>query len=278
MAKNSYTVRVAGGKKVALSKIDTSFTAGLDKAAAPKELEALRAELERLQELLFAAHTHSLLIVLQGMDTSGKDGAIRGALGGFNPQGCRVETFKVPTAEELGHDFLWRVHKVTPVLGQVTIFNRSHYEDVLVVRVHNLVEQKVWQKRYDHINRFEELLTDSNTIVVKFFLHISKQEQEERLLAREADTEKAWKLSVGDWQQREYWSDYQRAYEDALTQCSTNHAPWHVVPADKKWFRNVAIAKTLVEMLSSYESCWKKKLAMESKARLAELKAYREQK
>ncbi len=276
MAKtNLYATPIAPGKKVSLSKIDSNFSADLNKAQGEEKLAALGEELNRLQELLYAASTHALLIVLQGMDTSGKDGAIRHVMKFFNPQGCRVESFKVPTSEELAHDFLWRVHKVTPARGQITVFNRSHYEDVLVTRVHKLIEKNVWKKRYEQINEFEELLTENKTIVVKFFLHISKDEQEERLLAREAETEKAWKLSTGDWEQRKFWDNYQRAYEDALSECSTPAAPWFIVPANKKWFRNIAVAQTLVEMLRGYESEWERVLSVQSKARLEELKKYR---
>lgn len=275
--KNSYAVRIAPGKKPALSKIATGAPGGLAKEAAGEKLRALGQELKRLQELLYAAGTHSLLLVLQGTDTSGKDGAIRGVMDFVNPQGCRVENFKVPGSEELAHDFLWRVHRVTPARGMIAVFNRSHYEDVLAVRVQKLAAEEVWQARYGQINDFEKLLAQNNTLIVKCFLHISKSEQEERLLEREAETEKAWKLSVGDWQQRRFWDDYQTAYADALGKCSREHAPWFIVPSDKKWFRNLAVAQVLVEALKPHEKEWMKVLRKRSEASLAELKAYREQ-
>jgi len=215
-------------------------------------------------------------VVLQGRDTSGKDGTLKAVGGVMNSVGIRIASFKVPTAEEVAHDFLWRIHSQTPRKGEVTFFNRSHYEDVLVVRVHKLVPEEVWKRRYNHINAFEELLTDSGTIVVKFYLHISKGEQEQRLLEREADASKAWKLSPGDWQEREFWSDYTRAYEDALSKCATERAPWYIVPADQKWYRNLAIAETLVETLRPYRARWEKKLAAygeEQKAALIALRA-----
>lgn len=272
----AYATPVMPGKKVSLHKIDAAFTADLDKARAETELQAVGAELNRLQALLYAADTHALLIVLQGMDTAGKDGTIRHVTKFFNPQGCRIESFKVPTPQERAHDFLWRVHKVAPARGQITVFNRSHYEDVLAARVLNLVPEKIWRKRYNQINEWEELLLENNTLIVKFFLHISPQEQEKRLLAREAEPEKAWKLSVADWENRKLWDDYQRAYEDALSACSTRDAPWHVIPADKKWFRNLAVAQALIEKLQAYESQWKEVLDAQSKARVDELKAFRE--
>lgn len=273
--KMNYAIPVKPGKKLQLSKIETSPHTDLTKEIASEKLAAMGEELNHLQELLYAAGSHSLLVVLQGMDTSGKDGAIRGVMKYFNPQGCRVESFKVPTSEELAHDFLWRVHKVTPPRGMIGVFNRSHYEDVVVVRVQKIVPPEIWKARYEQINNFENLLTQSNTIIVKTFLHISKDEQEKRLLAREAEIEKAWKLAVNDWEQRKLWSDYQSANQDALTQCSTPAAPWHVLPSDKKWFRNLALAEVLVEALKPYEKEWRGVLQARSKKSLAELKAYR---
>ena len=271
----SYATRIEPGTRVRLQDHDPAATAGLDKKAGRERFEELNAELDVLQEELHAAGTHSVLMVLQGMDTSGKDGAIRNVMTNLNPQGVRVESFKVPTDEDLAHDFLWRVHKVTPGKGMFGIFNRSHYEDVLVVRVHDLVPREVWKQRYEQINAFESLLAASGTIVLKFFLHISKEEQEERLRAREQEVGKAWKLSAGDWREREHWDAYQEAYEDALGRCSTDAAPWYVVPADKKWFRNLAITETLVETLRPYRESWKQALEEMSRARLAELAAYR---
>jgi PPK2 family polyphosphate:nucleotide phosphotransferase len=187
-----------------------------------------------------------------------------------------VASFKVPTPEELAHDFLWRVHKQTPERGQVVIFNRSHYEDVLAARVHDLAPKSVWSQRFDQINAFERLLTDNQTILVKCFLHISKDEQEERLLAREEETVKAWKLAVKDWQEREHWDKYRKAYEDALEKCSTDHAPWHVIPADQKWFRNLAVSEILVKTLNRYRTDWEAKLEDVSRTALASLREARE--
>ncbi len=272
-----YTHRVKPGSSVKLKDHDAGDTAGLDKAAGQARFAELNGELDALQEEMYAAGRNSVLMILQGMDTSGKDGAIRAVMANLNPQGCRVESFKVPTEHELAHDFLWRVHRVTPELGMVGVFNRSHYEDVLVVRVHDLVPRDVWKQRYEQINAFESLLAASGTIVLKFFLHISKEEQEERLLAREKEVGKAWKLSAGDWREREHWDAYQEAYEDALGRCSTAVAPWHIVPADKKWFRNLAITETLVETLRPYRPAWKQALEEMSRARLAELAALRQQ-
>ena len=274
--KTHYAIKVKTDKKLQLSKFETDASGGLTKETAPEKLEKLGEELNQLQELLYAASTHSLLVVLQGMDTSGKDGAIRGVMKFVNPQGCRVNTFKVPTSEELAHDFLWRIHNVTPSRGVIGVFNRSHYEDVLVVRVQKLVPTAVWKARYDHINNFENTLAADKTIIVKAFLHISKDEQERRLLAREADVEKAWKLAVNDWRQREWWDDYQSAYQDALARCSTPAAPWFIIPADRKWFRNLALAEVLVEALRPYEGQWRGVLDKRSKKSLEELKAYRD--
>jgi PPK2 family polyphosphate:nucleotide phosphotransferase len=270
-----YAARIEPGTRVHLKDHDPAESGGLDKEAGVKRFEELNAELDVMQEELHAAGVNSVLMVLQGMDTSGKDGAIRAVMRNLNPQGVRVESFKVPTDEELAHDFLWRVHKVTPGKGQFGVFNRSHYEDVLVVRVHGLVPEKVWQARYDHINHFEALLADSGTIILKFFLHISKKEQEERLHEREEEVGKAWKLSAGDWREREKWDAYQEAYEDALSRCSTEAAPWYVVPADRKWFRNLAITETLVDTLRTHRKRWNDALEELSQAKLAELAAYR---
>jgi PPK2 family polyphosphate:nucleotide phosphotransferase len=272
-----YTFKVAPGTKVKLADYDASYDAGLDKAAGKARFAELNAELDALQEELYAAGTHAVLMVLQGMDTSGKDGAIRHVLQSVDPQGCRVESFKVPTEEELAHDFLWRVHKAAPRRGMFGVFNRSHYEDVLVVRVHKLVPKDTWRARYEQINNFEALLAANDTIILKFFLHISKDEQEERLRAREEDVTKAWKLSAGDWRERELWDEYQAAYEDALSKCSTKAAPWYIVPANRKWFRNLAISEALVGALRDYRPAWRAALDAMSQERLAELKAMREQ-
>lgn len=268
--------RVEPGTKVKLQDIQPRQDGGLEKEEGAAQLDELLKEIDLVQEELYAAGTHSLLIVFQGMDTAGKDGAIRGVLSPADPQGCHVTSFKVPTEEEREHDFLWRVHKAAPRQGMIGVFNRSHYEDVLVVRVHELVPEGVWKRRYEHINAFEELLADSNTIILKFFLHISREEQEQRLLEREKEPEKAWKLAVGDWKERLLWDDYQQAYEDALTECSTKTAPWYIIPSDRKWFRNLAVAQVLVEELEPYRKLWKEKLHGMSEAGRAELTAYRE--
>ena len=269
------TIKVDPGDKVRLAKTDTDRDGGLSKSAGNERLDALSEQLGELQELLFAAHRHAVLIVLQGMDTSGKDGTIKHVMSHVNPLGCRVEAFKVPTEEELAHDFLWRVHKVTPARGMMTIFNRSHYEDVVVVRVHDLVPKSVWEARYDHIVDFERMLADHGTLILKFFLHISREVQEERLLAREQDPSKAWKLSAADWRERERWDDYMQAYEDAIVRTSTKHAPWHIVPADKKWFRNLAIAEATVEALEAHRAEWTDALRKLAETKLAELRAMR---
>ncbi len=271
----SYAHRIDPGTRVSLADIDPRDTAGVGKAQGQERFVALNAELAGLQELLYAAGTHAVLMILQGMDTSGKDGAVRGVLMNVNPQGCRVESFKVPTEEELAHDFLWRVHRVTPGKGMLGVFNRSHYEDVLIARVHRFVPEEVWRARYEQINQFEQMLAASGTLILKFFLHISKDEQEKRLMEREQDPTKAWKLSASDWRERQYWDDYQRAYEDAISNCSTPHAPWHVVPADRKWFRNLAIAEVLAGTLREHVPTWRAALDEMSAARVAELKAYR---
>lgn len=224
------------------------------------EVEAkLEADLEamaELQERLYAEGEQALLIVLQGMDTSGKDGTIRHVMRGLNPQSCRVATFKVPTEEELAHDFLWRIHRHAPAKGQIAVFNRSHYEDVLAVRVRGLAPEEVWRARYEHINNFERLLTDSGTRIVKLFLHISRQEQKDRLERRLADPQKRWKFRPGDLDDRDRWDDYVRAYEDALCQCSTAYAPWHIIPANRKWYRNLVVADLIAATLRDMDPQW----------------------
>ncbi|MGB9753161.1 polyphosphate kinase 2 family protein [Roseiflexus castenholzii] len=270
-----YAQRVVPGMRVRLHDIDPDANGGLNKDEGRARFAELNAELDVMQEELYAAGIHALLLILQGMDTAGKDGAIRNVMLNLNPQGCRVESFKVPTEEELAHDFLWRVHRVVPRKGMVGVFNRSHYEDVLVVRVHSLVPESVWRARYDQINAFERLLADTGTIIVKCFLHISKEEQEQRLLAREKDVSKAWKLSAGDWRERAFWDDYMAAYEEALTRCSTDYAPWYIIPANRKWYRDLAISEALVETLRPYRDDWRRALDAMSRARRAELEAFR---
>ncbi len=231
----------------------------------------LSKELGELQQLLAAAQHHSLLIVLQGMDTSGKDGTIRHVMAQVNPLGCEVRSFKGPNSRELVHDFLWRIHRVVPGRGMISIFNRSHYEDVLVVRVHDLVPERVWRQRYTAINNFENLLAQNDMIILKFYLHISYEEQEKRLLARQEDRTKAWKLSSADWVERKFWNDYQQAYEDALSRCSTSDAPWYIVPANRKWYRNLLVARTLVSTLRPYKKEWQADLVKRGAQELARI-------
>jgi PPK2 family polyphosphate:nucleotide phosphotransferase len=220
---------------------------GKDQAA--EQLAENLARIDELQYRLYSEARQSLLIVLQGMDSSGKDGLIRNVLTIFNPQGCKVWPFKVPTLEEAAHDFLWRIQSAAPSAGEVAVFNRSHYEDVLVVRVHELVPRRVWSLRYRAINEFERHLHEHGTRVLKFFLHISRDEQRDRLLARLDDPLKRWKFSDADLVERRHWRGYQRAYEDALTRCSTSHAPWHVIPADRKWYRDLAVSRVVADTL-----------------------------
>ena len=272
-----YAHTIEPGKKVKLGKISTESPSELVREDGEAAFAKLADELGTIQEELYAAGKHSVLIILQGMDTSGKDGAIRKVFSQVSPQGLRIESFKVPTEEDLAHDFLWRIHKAVPRRSMMTVFNRSHYEDVLVVRVNKLVSKKTWSQRYEQINEFEELLVENNTIILKFYLHISKQEQEERLTAREQDIAKAWKLSAGDWKERERWDDYIEAYQDALQNCSTDVAPWHVVPADQKWLCNLAMAEAIVDALQPYRKDWQKALQRLSELRLAELAAYRQE-
>lgn len=246
--------KVHPGDTVRLKDIDPGFKDHRDgDKKAADEVDKDRKKLEALQELLYADGRNSVLICLQGMDTSGKDGTIRHILGAMNPQGCRVEVFRQPSAEEQAHDFLWRIHRVTPRVGQVTIFNRSHYEDVLVVRVHNLVPRTTWSRRYDQINEFEKELVESHTHILKFYLHISKGEQLSRFEERLEDPAKQWKISEADYKEREFWDDYTAAYEEALSRCSTPHAPWFVIPSDHKWFRNLAIARIVVDYLEALD-------------------------
>ncbi len=265
-----------GSKKVSLKDVDPDGHAGVDRTTAEARSAELEKELSELQELVYAAQQTPVLIVLQGLDTSGKDGTISHAMASMNPQSCRVASFKVPTPVELSHDFLWRIHSETPGKGNITIFNRSHYEDVLVVRVHKLIDAEECKRRFEHINRFERLLADSGTIVIKFFLHISKDEQKERLLEREKDPTKAWKLSPADWKERELWDDYQKAYEDAINHCAGPDAPWYIVPANHKWFRNLAIADTLVSHLRPHRDEWMRRLKEIGTTGLQELRAMRQ--
>jgi PPK2 family polyphosphate:nucleotide phosphotransferase len=262
-------------QKVHLADIDTDPPKSASKEEAEAQFSSLSQELFALQDLLWGARTHSVLIVLQGMDTAGKDGVIKHVAGCMNPRGISVTSFGVPTKEELEHDFLWRVHRHAPRKGEFALFNRSHYEDVLVVRVNQLVPEPIWKERFGHIRDFEELLCEHDTIVLKFFLHISKGEQERRLLDREKDPSTAWKLNVNDWRTREKWNDFQEAYEDVLRRCATPRAPWHIVPADSKWFRNIAVLTTLVETLRPYRKIWQRKLDDMGQKGATELAEYR---
>ncbi|MCG3131339.1 MAG: Polyphosphate:AMP/ADP phosphotransferase [Phycisphaerae bacterium] len=237
------------GAKVDLRKIKTDEDGGLSKPQAEGELAKVCERLFELQALMYAERRHALLVVLQAMDTGGKDSTIRAIFSGMNPQGCRVTSFKAPHELERMHDFLWRVHAAVPPLGDIGIFNRSHYEDVLIVRVHKLVPEKRWKARYGHINAFEEMLHDEGVTIRKFFLHISKDYQKERLQRRLDDPEKHWKFNPDDLKERARWNDYQEAYEEALSRCSTKHAPWFVIPAENRPFRNLLVARALVEAL-----------------------------
>ncbi len=241
---------VTPGKKVKLKNIDPGFTDRHESAKdAAEEIENYQKQLRRLQQLLYAEKKHSVLICLQAMDTGGKDGTINHVLGAMNPQGCRVVGFKRPSTEESSHDFLWRIHRAAPARGEVVIFNRSQYEDVLIVRVHNLVPKDVWQSRYDQINSFEEELVRNNVHILKFYLHISKSEQLKRFRERLDDPAKQWKISEDDYKERAFWNDYTSAYQDVLSRCSTKKAPWFIIPANHKWFRNLAISRIVVEHL-----------------------------
>ena len=268
--------KVEAGSNVRLQDYDPDYVdEHTDPALGRAELEQLGKELGELQELMAAAHHHSLLVVLQGMDTSGKADTIHQVLSRVNPQGCEVRSFKVPTSREMDHDFLWRVHRVTPGRGVIGIFNRSHYEDVLVVRVHELVPKKRWKARYQHIADFEALLAEHNTIVLKYFLHITKKEQKKRLLEREERPETAWKLNVNDWRERERWDEYTEAYEDAIAKTAAKHAPWAVVPANAKWYRNLVVAESIAAALRPYRDEWLAKLKDIGKEATAAVRSYR---
>ena len=235
--------------KVRLAKIDPSNTHGKQKASSEAQLTKNLERLSILQYRLYAESRRSLLIVLQGIDAGGKDGTIRHVMSGFNPQGANVTSFKVPAGEEKQHDYLWRVHKAVPKFGDVGIFNRSHYEDVLVVRVHNLVPPAVWKKRYEQINNFEQMLADNGVNIVKFFLYIDREEQKRRFEARLEDAAKKWKFSPADVEERKFWDDYTSAFEEAIERCSKPSAPWYIIPANRKWFRNLAVSEILVHTL-----------------------------
>lgn len=246
--------RIKPGSKVNLSKVDPNYHGDCEnEASVAEELKTYSQRLTELQAVMFAENKHSMLIVLQAMDGGGKDGTVHQVVSAMNPQGSTVVGFKVPTAEELSHDYLWRIHKVTPAKGHITVFNRSHYEDVLVVRVHNLVPKDVWSKRYNDINAFERELANGGTTIVKFFLHIDKDEQLRRFRDRLDEADKQWKISDSDYTEREYWDDYQQAYVDAISKCSFNYAPWYVIPANHKWFRDLAVSQILVETMKGLD-------------------------
>ena len=247
------TLRVAPGRHIDLGAVDPDETFGFEKEGAKVVTDGLLDRLTELQERVWAEHQRAVLIVLQGIDAAGKDGTIRKVMTAFNPQGCPVASFKAPSAEELAHDFLWRIHRRVPGKGEVGIFNRSHYEDVLVVRVHDLVPKDVWRARYDQIVAFEDHLTANGTTVVKFFLYIDKEEQRERFQARLDDPTKRWKFALGDLEERKHWDDYIAAYEDALSKTSTDRAPWYVIPASKKWFRDLAVASIVADTLQELD-------------------------
>ncbi len=246
--------RVEAGTKVNLSKIDAGYKGKHEshKHALP-EIEAFSNKLHDLQYLMYAEGKRSLLICLQAMDAAGKDGSINHVLSAMNPQGCYVRGFKIPSKEEAAHDFLWRYHNETPAKGQVAIFNRSYYEDILVVRVHDLVPKSCWSKRYELINDFEKLLHDNGTHILKFYLHIDLDEQLKRFKVRIDDPNRHWKISDGDYSERKFWPQYTEAFEDAISKCSTEHAPWFIIPSNHKWFRNLAISKIVSKTLDSLD-------------------------
>jgi PPK2 family polyphosphate:nucleotide phosphotransferase len=242
-------LRVRPGSRVGLAGIDPSATFGHTKESAAAELKDGLDRLTDLQDRIWAEGKHKVLVVLQGIDAAGKDGTLRHVMGAFNPQGCPVTAFKVPSPDDLAHDYLWRVHRRVPATGEIGVFNRSHYEDVLVVRVHSIVPKKVWSKRYEQINAFERTLADEGTTIVKFFLYIDRDEQRARFQSRLDDPSKRWKFRLGDLDERKRWDDYIAAYEEALSKCSTDQAPWYVIPSNRKWFRNLAVAEILADTL-----------------------------
>jgi len=241
--------RISPGESIRLRDFNPSYKGKYQKHEALEKVEELRQKMSDLQQHLFAERKRSLLVVLQALDAGGKDGVIKHVIGSMNPDGCHVANFKEPTQQELAHDFLWRIEAQTPAKGEIAIFNRSHYEDVLVVRVHNLVPKSVWSQRYDLINDFERRLIQNGTHILKFFLHISKEEQLQRFDQRLDDPAKRWKISEADYSERERWDDYLRAYEDAFARCNNEDAPWFVIPADHKWFRDLAISEIIVSTM-----------------------------
>lgn len=258
----SQPITVSSGSKIRLQDFDTRYADDKwTKESAYEKIAENTLASRQLAYRLYAENRRAVLLVLQGMDTAGKDGTIRTVMTGLNPQSCQVVPFKQPSHEEMDHDFLWRIHQAVPRRGNIGIFNRSHYEDVLVVRVHNLVPKSEWRERYERINEFEKLLVEGGTTIVKCFLHISKEEQRERLQKRLDNPDKRWKFSKADINERKLWEDYQSAYEDALTKCNTEHAPWHIIPSDRKWYRNMTISgillKTLKKLNPQFPECEK---------------------
>jgi PPK2 family polyphosphate:nucleotide phosphotransferase len=276
VGREHFAFTLEGKKKVKLSRFDPGDTAGLEKEEGLARLQKLGEEFAELGNLLTFAGQDALLVVLQGRDASGKDGTIRKILDFSNMQTAHVQGFKVPNEEERAHDFLWRVHKVVPARGHITLFNRSHYEDVLAARVHKVVPEEVWEARYQQINGFERILADNRTIVLKFYLHISKEEQYERLVEREKEPLSAWKLNPNDWRDLTLWGELTEAYEDALEQCATPEHPWYLVPADRKWFRNLAVMEQIVLALRPHRKRWLKALAETRKRVLPQVRALRE--
>ena len=250
------SLRVRPDTRIRLEDLDPGDTQGLDKQAAIDQTATQLERLTELQDRLWAEATRAVLVVLQGIDAAGKDGTIKKVMEAFNPQGCPVTSFKVPSTEELAHDYLWRVHRRVPRKGEIGVFNRSHYEDVLVVRVHDLVPKAVWSKRYDQINDWERMLTDSGTTIVKFFLTIDRDEQRKRFQARYDDPTRRWKFSMGDLEERKLWDEYQAAFDDVLSKTSTSWAPWYVIPANHKWFRNLAVSTILADTIESLKPAY----------------------
>lgn len=242
--------------KVNLNDYDPGYTGGLDKPSARKLTQERAQRIADLQELLYANANHALVVLFQGMDASGKDGATKKLLQFVDPIGVQIANFKTPSSEEMAHDFLWRVHQAAPRYGNIGIFNRSHYEDVLIVRVLDLQPKAVWEKRYDQINAFERILVENQVVLLKFFLHISREEQAERLRARLENPKKKWKFAVGDLEMRKRWNDFETAYEEALSRCSTSYAPWYIVPADNKWYRDYLVSGVVAEALEKLKMTW----------------------
>src|SRR4051812_49223322 len=270
------TVFAKRGAKVRLDDISAEPSKGASKEEARERLAALGEEMFDLQDAMWGAKINGVMVVLQGRDSAGKDGAIKNVAGFLNPRGVNVVSFGVPTLEERQHDFLWRVHRHAPRHGELALFNRSHYEDVLVVRVHDLTPKKLWKERYEHIRGFEQMLAQHHTIVLKYFLHITKKEQKKRLLEREAQPQTAWKVNPDDWEEREYWDDYTEAYEDAISKTAAAHAPWTVVPANAKWYRNLVVMESIVDALKPHRDEWLarlKEIGKEAKAKVRGLRA-----